>query len=62
MTKKIIAIGVSADKKFYKYRLYNSPRSINSFERFAKTLNIQYVNYYDKETRAFIKRVKIQSE
>jgi hypothetical protein len=61
MTKKIIAIGITPEKKAYKYRLSNTPRSISSFEKFARTLNIEYVNYYEKETRAFIRRARINS-
>ena len=59
MTKKIIAIAFTADKTALKYRLQNTPRSISSFERFILTKGAEYVNYYDKETRAFIRRARI---
>jgi len=62
MNKKIIAIGLTAEKKAYKYRLMETPRSINSFERFAKTLKIEHINYYEKDTRRFIRRVKLITE
>jgi hypothetical protein len=61
MAKKIIAIGITPEKKAYKYRLSDTPRSISSFERFAAKLKIEYINYYDKETRVFIRRTKINS-
>jgi hypothetical protein len=61
MSKKIIAIGITPEKKAYKYRLQNTPRSISSFEKFARRLNIEYINYYDKDTRAFIRRANISS-
>ena len=61
MSKKITAIGVTADKKFYKYKyVYNTPRSINTFEKFMKTKGVIYINYY--ENGRFIKRNNIQSE
>jgi len=62
MTKKIIAIAITADKKAFKYRLANTPRSVNSFERFIQTKGAEYVNYYDKETRAFIRRARIAKQ
>lgn len=61
MSKKIIAIAITPDKQALKYRLYNTPRAINSFERFIATKNAEYVNYYDKDTRAFIRRAMINS-
>lgn len=62
MSKKIIAIGITPDKKAYKYHLYNTPRTILSFERFISTKNVEYVNYYQKDNRAFLKRVKINRQ
>jgi len=62
MSKKLIAIGITQDKTAYKYRLQNTPRSLSSFEKFIKTKGVIYVNYYDKDTRAFIRRAKISNE
>jgi hypothetical protein len=61
MTKKIIAIGITPEKTAYKYRLQNTPRSISSFEKFIAKKGVEYVNYYDKETRAFIRRARINN-
>ena len=61
MTKKIIAIGITPEKTAYKYRLQNTPRSISSFEKFITKKGVEYVNYYDKETRAFIRRARINN-
>jgi hypothetical protein len=61
MEKKIfVAICLTPEKKAYKYRMMNTQRSLSSFERFAKTLNIEYINYYEKETRRFVRRVKLE--
>jgi len=40
----------------WKYRkIYN----LDSFMKFAKTLNGQYVNVYHKETKQFYKQIKV---
>lgn len=59
MKQKITAIIVTNDKEFLKYRLLNTPRQVESFERFARTKGAAYINYYDKATRAFIRRSNI---
>lgn len=62
MSKKLIAIAFTQDKTALKYRLQNTPRSLSSFEKFVSTKGAIYVNYYDKETRVFIRRAKISNE
>jgi hypothetical protein len=61
MNKKIIGIAFLPDKTALKYNLINKPRSINSFERFLAKKGAMYVNYYNKENRAFIRRAIINS-
>jgi hypothetical protein len=42
--------------KWYKYRMIRKSKT-NQFEDFAKTKQIRYINYYDKSTKLFVKRV-----
>ncbi|TWW08389.1 hypothetical protein E3A20_24870 [Planctomyces bekefii] len=38
-----------------KYRNIREDRTTN-FERFAKLKNVKYINYYDKQTKQYVKR------
>ena len=43
-----------------KYRnIVNSQRALESFQAFAKTKKAKYINYYDRQTRAYMGRVYI---
>lgn len=61
MTKLLTAICFDFNNKAYKYRrIQNKDSSINRFESFCRTKSIKYVNYYDKETRRFLRQKKIE--
>lgn len=60
MTKLLTAICFDKLGKAYKYRrLQNKETHIKRFESFCRTKNIDYINYYDKETRAYLRRQKL---
>jgi len=60
MTKLLTAICFDLEGKAYKYRrLINKPVSLAKFETFCKTKNIKYINYYDRETKRYIRRSNI---
>lgn len=56
--KKLIAICFDSNGKAYKYKykLFENSTSLKSFEKFCSGRSYQYINYYDKESGAFIKR------
>jgi hypothetical protein len=41
--------------KWMKYRNIREDKLTN-FERFAKLKNVKYINYYDKQTKQYVKR------
>ena len=60
MEKLLTAICFNQDNKAFKYRrIINRLGSIENFENFLRSKNIIYVNYYDKETKKFIKQRKL---
>ena len=62
MTKLFTAIGFDATGKAFKYRrILNRERNLKNFESFARTKNIIYVNYYDRETKNFVMRKNISN-
>jgi len=56
--KKLIAICFDSNNKAYKYKykLFENSTSLRSFELFCIKRKYQYINYYEKESGAFIKR------
>jgi hypothetical protein len=42
--------------KWYKYRMIRISKT-NEFEKFVRSKQIRYINYYDKSTKLFVKRV-----
>lgn len=42
--------------KWYKYRMIKESKT-NEFEKFVRSKQIRYINYYNKETKLFVKRV-----
>jgi hypothetical protein len=56
--KKLIAICFDENNKAYKYKykLLENSKSLQSFERFCTGKKYKYINYYYKESGAFLKR------
>lgn len=42
--------------KWFKYRMIGEKKT-NEFEKFARSKQIRYINYYNKKTKLFVKRV-----
>jgi len=58
--KLLTAICFDLDNKAYKYRrIQNNTRSLNNFESFARTKSIKYINYYDRDTKLFLRQQKL---
>jgi hypothetical protein len=58
--KYFTAIFFDADKKPYKYRnIKNTEKDLQSFVRFAFTKNAKEINFYEKETKNFVKKIKL---
>jgi hypothetical protein len=53
--KYYTALCCDAGGKWMKYRNI-SENKITNFERFAKLKNVKYINYYDKQTKQYVKR------
>lgn len=56
MTNYFTALCVDNNGKWMKYRNIKQDKT-NTFEQFCKLKNVRYINYYDKQTKAYIKRV-----
>ena len=50
------ALCVDNNGKWMKYRNIKQEKT-NTFEKFCKLKNVRYINYYDKQTKMYIKRV-----
>lgn len=60
MEKLLTAICFDKNNKAYKYRrIINRLGSVDNFEKFLRTKNIIYVNYYDKESKKFIRQKRL---
>jgi hypothetical protein len=60
MTKFFTAICFDHLGKPYKYRkIQNKPYQLQKFEDFCRSKNIKYINYYDRETKLYIKRANL---
>jgi hypothetical protein len=59
--KNLVAICFDENKKAhkYKYKLVENSRSLISFENFCRNKKYSYINYYDKDTTAFVKQKKL---
>lgn len=56
MQNYLTALCVDNLGKWMKYRNIREDKTL-LFEKFAKIKNIRYINYYDKKTKQYIKRV-----
>jgi hypothetical protein len=59
-TKYFTAIFFDADKKPYKYRnIKNTEKDLKTFVGFAFTKGAKEINFYEKETKNFVKKIKL---
>lgn len=58
--KKITAICFGG--KVFKYNIRDKPADIASFESFVKKKGVEYINYYDAETKQYLRRQYIQQK
>lgn len=52
--KKITAICFGG--KVFKYHIRDKPADITSFETFVRKKGVAYINYYDAETKRYLRR------
>jgi len=56
----LTAICFDSNNKAFKYRrIINKLGSVENFEKFLRTKNIIYVNYYDLQTKKFITQKRL---
>lgn len=58
--KKLTAICFGG--KVFKYHIRDTPADVLRFETFIKKKGVNYVNYYDTETRQYLRRQYIQDK